>query len=121
VAIGGTGYAVRSAEKTICVQKLWETRGPRAASTSKPRGITAVDLPLLQRRSAQKGNEHKIMRQPSGTRARNLARTVLERLESLARSGDETAIELIEQRRAAEKTPTKLVKPPAYRQRKSIG
>jgi hypothetical protein len=33
----------------------------------------------------------------------------------------ETAIELIEQRRAAEKTPTKLVKPPAYRQRKSIG
>ena len=36
------------------------------------------------------------MRQPSGTRARNFARTVLERLESLACSGDETAIELID-------------------------
>jgi hypothetical protein len=72
-----------------------------------------------QRKERQR--THNIMRQPSGTRARNFARTVLERLESLARSGDETAIELIEQRRAAEKTPTKLVKPPAYRQRKSIG
>jgi hypothetical protein len=40
---------VRSAEKTIRVQESVETRGPRAASTSKPRGITAGDLPLLQR------------------------------------------------------------------------
>ena len=35
-------------------KKVWETRGPRAASTSKPRGITAVDLSLLQRISAQR-------------------------------------------------------------------
>jgi hypothetical protein len=58
------------------------------------------------------------MRQPSGTKLRIVKNNVFDILQAQARAGDEIAIELLEQRRTAEKTPAKLVKPPRYRQHK---
>jgi hypothetical protein len=79
-AAGGdrrAGYAVRSAEKTIRVQKQCGKHAVREllrhrSRVESPRSICRY-YNEYQRKERQR--THNIMRQPSGTRARNLART----------------------------------------------
>jgi hypothetical protein len=61
------------------------------------------------------------MRQSSGTKARNLKQNVFEILEATARAGDEVSLQLLAERRAAEKAPPKPVKPPPYRAQERLG